>query len=146
MICPSCDTNDTAKCEIIHGQGTAHARMSAYSSEGASCRGSTFAQTEFARQIGPPERPKPRWFVYTFLVATLGFFALLFVVSLFTDLNKIPGFREGNWGLPWLCISFVVGSAIARIANRPCMRVYEEERAVWRRRWVCLRCGNTWLP
>ena len=85
------------------------------------------SQSGLAEQVAPPVPP------------TLGCLPLLLL--LISLGSVVLGFVWNWWALPVGVLGLVAFVRVAAGDERPS---FAEQQAAWRRRWICLKCGETW--
>lgn len=160
--CPSCSSNNIARCEMVHSQGTSTG-MAAGQMNGinvgtygvgvnsANIQMTTVSQTLLATKVAPPTNSAV---LIDFVIA--GILALI-PASIWFKTYFMPAFRNSQTGKEsslgtHLLISFLLligGTDVFRLLlqridpfgwnKRYCIAIES-----WLKSWICLACGHIW--
>jgi hypothetical protein len=145
--CNKCAATNTQRVAMAYSSGTSNAKLTGLTfSEGDSfgvVSGKSTSQTLLARQLRPPTGPS-----YIFNTAVAAFGAIGAGVLMFLSF----AICFGNVGYSFLAAFFgaimVAGVAFWQLDKNFKSQEAKYKRELWRwqNSWVCLRCGNTWMP
>ena len=165
MNCPNRESTDIARLEMIYDQGTA---SGSYSGGGtmvghvggqwgvgvSTQSGGTFRQSNLARQCAPPSPPSNTSRCLSFVVFCVIAFPIIqgtnkLILILHQYLHRdIAEYAEyACWGLAMICILVlpgIISCLLVELANRKSYQEYEKKFDIWRRTWLCFRCGHRW--
>lgn len=132
--CPVCRSENCQRAEVAHAIGTqtlsVRGEVLGVGTGGVGAgwvqaRGQS--QSRLAEQIAPPVPPTLGCLPLLLLLVSLGLVA--------------AGFAWSWWALPVGILCFVAFVRVAAGDERPS---FAEEQAAWKRRWICLKCGEVW--
>lgn len=136
--CPQCGGSQTMKVSLAHAQGTTTSIFGGLSSAGnqtGTFGGAVVNQTALAKLLAPPKTPS----IGCFSVGIVAFVCFQLVIG---------GASSGNGGLMLIALlgGPILVIVLARWNRAKQMPEYERARDEWERSWVCLRCGQIFLP
>jgi hypothetical protein len=145
VICPRCNSGDTASCAMVYAQGTSSGQISASGiayDRGyvvGQAYGSMSSSSALAQVVAPPQRLRLGQIgclnlVVAIVLSLPAFLFLNFVMPQGTmngSLMMLPGILL----LPFFLMHYV----------RQRIR-HDAELKRWAATWMCLRCGNRWVP
>ncbi|MGR2922928.1 hypothetical protein [Acinetobacter sp. 1125_18A] len=144
MKCPSCNSNNTKKKQIVWASGTRTGQKRS-TGVGISTRGTiglgvgkgrSFSQSHLAAICSPPQKSKIPIIVTGILFILFWIPTLKFVISSFNTGHLMSAVI----GLPiLLLISFSLYKLFIFLGEKN-----KEEIKAYSRTWVCLKCGNTY--
>ena len=142
--CPKCDSEDTRSFEMVYTEGTTTGTFAAGSytfGVGATLtKGQTSNQSMLASRTRPPIEPS----------MSLGLVVVAFILSFIIAIILFSFLPEFSGGLKFLLFLGVVAGLTAlvyfleRRRQQPRVEQYAKDIAVWKRSWICLRCGHAW--
>lgn len=142
--CPKCGSEDTRSFEMVYTEGTSTGTFAAGSytlGVGATLtKGQTTNQSILASRTQPPIKPT----ISLGLIVVAFVFSFIIAMILFSLLPNFSG------ELKFLVFLGVIAGLMAlvyfleRKRQQPRVEQYEKDIAVWRRSWICLRCGHAW--
>ena len=166
FCCPTCGSENTGRYSAIHESGVSRTQSSsthtavAYGGGGfipvlGSSSTTGVQQTELARKTAPPDR-RFEYGVGHLLLGWLVSFVLAFIVWLGGDFAlSLAGLKEAGDPLPssvmWVCFGLIaILPLIAYVNGRESKEWNRTEHPKlhqeWRNRWLCLRCGESFVP
>lgn len=151
MQCPKCQSGNVQLCSMAYEQGTTTTTTSGTAtghSMGSSTQGgfgvaqhniqtssTGTTRTPFAKRAAPPTN----WFgIWATQAVTAGIGAV--VVYFAHSLLQIIGVLEIVF-VPWLLIA-LIGVALTYHKRQR----YADAQARWRASWICVACGNKFVP
>lgn len=141
--CRKCGSDNTQRVAMAFQSGTTTGRTTGVGfapGAGMIIGGTrTDTQTELARRLSPPVPPG---YPSGNVVAAL--FGGFFVGAIFMAGVKFP-ILGGLLFTAW----FGAGVTLAVLAHKGHvvrMTTYQQQWAIWNKRWICNRCGEIWLP
>ena len=111
--------------------------------------GQVRSQSLLAAKVAPPNQPESEFatgfvaFLLVGLMASLVSFALYFAIALFG--YDTAGKLIGMFSLIGLTIWWTISIGDKMMPNRKIREnQYHAAARVWKRSWICLRCGEDW--
>jgi hypothetical protein len=137
MNCPNCSSSNTRTFSIVYEEGTSHSKGEGTTS-GSNYETKNFSQTPLAKRCSPPQGE----------MSVMG--AIFFAIGFF--LSFIVGFKIGHftgsfwWGCGALAISFA-GCYVSwqYIFGAKMDKQLKLDYSVWKKSWICMKCGNDFL-
>ena len=166
FCCPACGSENTSRYSAIHEGGVSRTQSSsthtavAYGGGGfipvlGSSSTTGVHQTELARKTAPPDR-RFEYGVEHLLLGWLVSFVLAFIVWLGGDFAlSLAGWKEAGDPLPssviWVCFGLLALLPLSAYVNGREAKEWNRTEhpkllQEWRNRWLCLRCGESFVP
>ncbi len=154
MRCLKCNSENCRKLEVIYEDGTTErtTEHSISNSEGSSYGESVSkSQTKLAKRCSPPEEPSMTFFGIVSIPLLLYFFYGVAPDYLPDVLMNYLGSFKGTSGFLLVIVLFVgiflisayiSGGLYYVLGGNRKWNAYEKELAVWKKGWLCLKCGN----
>lgn len=131
FACPICGEGNTQRVSLVYAAGTTQVRTSVrggdmlFRNGYAAVAGST-AHTMLAKRLAPPHR-------HRVVAESIATFAISFLVGAIVDAHLL---------MPMAWIPALAYAVFAMRRNR----LATEQRAEWEKRFVCMRCGDVFVP
>ena len=145
--CSKCSSPDTQRVAMAYSSGTSCGHVSAVTYSGGDnfgvVGGNTTVQTLLAQQLRPPEEPPFVVFLLTAVVGSIvAAVVIFFAVALTTGTDMYGYLASGVGG----AVTFGFGLWRLDKSYNKIAAQYKKDTWRWNNSWICLRCGNTWLP
>lgn len=151
--CPSCGAHDVKKLSIAYAEGTSTQQGGIVGFTGGGDIGfgvtSSVKRTELAQAIAPPTAPKkvslPPMILLGSAVLVLGLFGVVCNLS-DKEANSL-GVSGAIAAVGAICIGIGIPQYRQRIRrHRELKEKCSRDYAVWEKQFICLRCGEVYLP
>lgn len=161
ICCPDCGSDNCQRMQMVHDMGTSKSRGSGLGTGGVGLEIGTAitslfgsSQSNLAAQCAPPKKDDTSASlvaqVMWVLVAIVGLCAALFSLVSVGDAER----ALGAWivfGFGTVVLIFAVYMAngcVSEIneASRLAQENWERALAEWQKKFICLKCGQIWIP
>jgi hypothetical protein len=160
MECPKCQSSNAQLCSVAHAQGTSTTKTSGtatgqsvgYSAGGGygvaqhnlQTSSTSTTKSAFAERAAPPTN----WY-YVFVASSVA--CALFIVIVGFNLRSVLGFIshdiEGLAGPIWIgTLLWLAVSLFGLSRTYPERQKYAEAKRRWAASWICVACGNIFVP